>query len=101
MKKVKIVNKNKFIKSSMILMIILCAILCFLSNKTYSNSEAGYKTEYVVKGETLWQIAEKEIQENQYFKNQDIRNVILEIKKVNHMNTSNLTEGMEIKIPIY
>lgn len=73
----------------------------FLSNKTYSNSEAGYKTEYVVKGETLWQIAEKEIQENQYFKNQDIRNVILEIKKVNHMNTSNLTEGMEIKIPIY
>ena len=36
-----------------------------------------------------------------YFKNQDIRNVILEIKTLNQMTTSDITEGMEIKIPIY
>ena len=44
---------------------------------------------------------EKEIQENTYFQNKDIQNVILELKEINHMKTSNLSEGMEIKIPIY
>lgn len=101
MKHIRIVNKYKFIRSITILLCILGIIICIASHKTYSNSEIKYKTEYVEKGETLWKIAEKEIQENEYFQNEDIQNVILELKKVNHMTTSNLSEGMEIEIPIY
>lgn len=76
-------------------------IISVFNNRSYSNAEENYKTEYVVKGETLWGIAEKEIQENPYFENEDIQNVILEIKKQNHMTTSDLKEGMELKIPTY
>lgn len=101
MKKVKIVNKNKFIKSMIVLVLILLGILFVITNTSYSNSGENYKIDYVAKGETLWQIAENEIKDNPYFKSQDIRNVILEIKKLNHMSTSDLSEGMEIKIPIY
>ena len=101
MKRIRIVNKYKFIRSITILLCILGMITCIINHKTYSNSETKYKTEYVVKGETLWEIAEKEIQENAYFQNEDIQNVILELKEINHMATSNLSEGMEIKIPVY
>lgn len=101
MKHIKIINKYKFIRAMTILSCIVIAIICMASHNTYSNSEIKYKTEYVVKGETLWGIAEKEIQKNAYFENVDIQNVVLELKKVNHMTTSNLSEGMKIKIPIY
>ena len=101
MKRIRIVNKYKFITSITILLCIIGVAICIANHKTYSNSEIKYKTEYIVKGETLWAIAEKEIQENTYFQNKDIQNVILELKEINHMKTSNLSEGMEIKIPIY
>ncbi len=101
MKSLKIVNKRKFIKSIAILIGIMGIIICTFSNRSYSNVEQKYKTEYVVKGETLWSIAQQEIKENPYFKDEDIRNVILEIKQANHMTTSDITEGIELKIPIY
>lgn len=101
MKHIRIINKYKFIRTMTILTCIVITIVCIANHKIYSNSETKYKTEYVVKGETLWEIAEKEIRENAYFQNEDIQNVILELKKVNHMTTSNLSEGVEIKIPIY
>ena len=101
MRKIKIVNKNKFVKSIVNLILFILIMIWLLSNKTYSNNEGKYKTEYVTKGETLWQIAQEEIKENQYFQNQGVRNVILEIKELNNMDTSDLSEGMQIKIPIY
>ena len=101
MKHIRIINKYKFIRSITILLCLISIATCIANHKTYSNSETKYKTEYVVKGETLWEIAEKEIQENAYFQNEDIQNVILELKEINHMTTSNLSEGMEIKIPVY
>ena len=101
MKNIKIINKNKFIRTIIILAILIGAIISVFNNRAYSNTEEKYKTEYVVKGETLWGIAEKEIQENPYFENEDIQNVILEIKRENNMTTSELKEGMELKIPTY
>ena len=82
-------------------MCLISIAICIANHKTYSNSETKYKTEYVVKGETLWEIAEEEIQKNAYFQDEDIQNVILELKEINQMTTSNLSEGMEIKIPVY
>ncbi len=101
MKNIKIINKNKFIRTIIILVVMIGISISVFNNRTYSNTEETYKTEYVVKGETLWEIAEKEIQKNPYFENEDIQNVILEIKKQNHMTTSELKEGMALKIPTY
>ena len=101
MKHIRIINKYKFIRSITILLCLISIATCIANHKTYSNSETKYKTEYVVKGETLWEFAEEEIQKNAYFQDEDIQNVILELKEINHMTTSNLSEGMEIKIPVY
>ena len=101
MKHIRIINKYKFIRSITILLCLISIAICVANHKTYSNSETKYKTEYVVKGETLWEFAEEEIQKNAYFQDEDIQNVILELKEINHMTTSNLSEGMEIKIPVY
>jgi len=38
---------------------------------------------------------------NKYFEGKDIRYVIEELKKVNNLSNSNLTEGDKIKIPNY
>ncbi len=96
----KIVNKGKFIKTNLILIIIVGAIIGFTTN-TYSNVETKYKEEYVYSGDTLWSIAQNELENNKYFEGKDIRYVIEELKKVNNLSNSNLTEGDKIRIPNY
>ena len=96
----KIVNKGKFIKTNLILVIIVGAIIGFTTN-TYSKVETKYKEEYVYSGDTLWSIAQNELENNKYFEGKDIRYVIEELKKVNNLSNSNLTEGDKIKIPNY
>lgn len=96
----KIVNKGKFIKTNLILIIIVGAIIGFTTN-TYSKVETKYKEEYVYSGDTLWSIAQNELENNKYFEGKDIRHVIEELKKVNNLSNSNLTEGDKIRIPNY
>ena len=69
---------------------------CYKKTKYGKINTKSIEFKFIIK-----KIAEKEIQENAYFQNEDIQNVILELKEINHMTTSNLSEGMEIKIPIY
>lgn len=61
----------------------------------------SYKTEYVVAGDTLWSIAEQEVNNNEYYKNDDIRTVVYDIKYINNLKSSELKQGMELKIPVY
>ena len=96
----KIVNKGKFIKTNLILIIIVGAIIGFTTN-TYSKVETKYKEEYVYSGDTLWSIAQNELENNKYFEGKDIMYVIEELKKVNNLSNSNLTEGDKIRIPNY
>ena len=96
----KIVNKGKFIKTNLLLIIIVGAIIGFTTN-TYSKVETKYKEEYVYSGDTLWSIAQNELENNKYFEGKDIRYVIDELKKVNNLSNSNLTEGDKIRIPNY
>lgn len=97
----KIVNKTKFFRMLVILLISISIMLIVCINKSYSNSNENYKTEIVLNGDSLWSIAKSEIEKNKYFKNKDIRDVIFEIKKVNNLEKSDLSEGMKLKIPIY
>lgn len=97
--KIKIVNKKKFMRSTIVL---TCLLILFIFGITcsYSKTKLEYKESYVSKGETLWSIAENEINTNTYYKNKDIRNVISEIKRINNLNDGNLKIGQKILIPV-
>lgn len=96
----RIVNKTKFIRACIILGILITMII-IVSTKTYSKGEIDYKTEYICRGDTLWNIASNEISNNEYYKNKDIRNVVNELQSINNLTDIDLVEGMKIKIPIY
>lgn len=96
----KIVNKTKFIRSNVILA-ILVGLIVILATKTYSNVETKYKEEYIYAGDTLWSIAQTELENNKYFEGKDIRYVINELKNINNLSNANLREGDKIKIPSF
>ena len=73
----------------------------FITLSSYSNTKTKYKIDFVSKGDTLWSIAEKEINNNDYYKGKDIRKVIYEIKELNNLSNNNLVEGTSLKIPTY
>ncbi len=100
MKKLKIVNKNKFKRSICFILLVIIMIL-FITLSSYSNTKTKYKIDFVSKGDTLWSIAEKEINNNDYYKGKDIRKVIYEIKELNSLSNNNLVEGTSLKIPTY
>lgn len=94
----KIKNPIKFIRSTLVLLILLYIIGSFFYNKTYAYKEYTYKTITVSEGETLWNIAEFEKENNEYYKNKDIRDIVFEIRENNNLSTSNLFVGQELKI---
>lgn len=96
----KIVNKTKFVRTISILIVLLGVIVIFSKN-TYSKVEISYKEDYIYAGDTLWSIAKNEIENNKYFENKDIREVVNELKTVNNFSSSELYEGQKIRIPIY
>lgn len=96
----RIVNKTKFIRSNVILSILIGSIVIFATN-AYSNVEIKYKEEYVCAGDTLWSIAQEELENNKYFEGKDIRYVVNELKKVNNLANANLNEGDKLKIPSF
>nr|DAW32479.1 MAG TPA: LysM domain [Caudoviricetes sp.] len=83
----RIKNKFKFIRSTIILILILLGIFCISVSKE--------KTEYidytVGRGETLWSIASDHT-------DGDIRDYIYTIKDINGMITSELQDGQTIKL---
>lgn len=96
----RIVNKTKFIRSNVILVILISSIVIFATN-AYSNVETKYKEEYVCAGDTLWSIAQEELENNKYFEGKDIRYVVNELKNVNNLASANLKEGDKLKIPSF
>ena len=96
----RIVNKAKFIRSNVILAILISSIVIF-ATKAYSNVETKYKEEYVCAGDTLWSIAQEELENNKYFEGKDIRCVVNELKNVNNLASANLKEGDKLKIPSF
>ena len=92
----RIVNKAKFIRSNVILAILISSIVIFATKV-----ETKYKEEYVCAGDTLWSIAQEELENNKYFEGKDIRYVVNELKNVNNLASANLKEGDKLKIPSF
>lgn len=96
--KLKIVNKKKFIRS--VILILGTLIIGLLGiNNTYSKTEISYKEDYIISGDTLWSIAQDQIDTNEYYKNKDVREVMYEIKQLNNITNGNLEVGQKIVIP--
>jgi len=96
----KIVNKKKFVRSVVIILGLIVLLILVSFNNSYSKTEIKYKEEFIISGDTLWSIAEYEINNNEYFSGKDIRDVIYQIKKVNCIENQNLEIGQKISIPV-
>lgn len=99
--KLKIVNMKKFIRSLIIAMLSIVFLLFVGLSNTYSKGEVRYREQYIYEGDTLWSIAEQELKENKYYENQDIRNIVNEIKNINNIDSGNLKIGQKIQIPTF
>ena len=95
----KIKNITKFIRSILIVLIFIISIICICSNSSFSSGEIKYKSIYVVAGDTVWNIAKQEHLINDYYQGKDIRDIVEEIREVNHLENGNLKVGQELKIP--
>lgn len=89
MKKLRIVNKEKFIINISILIIMIISIFnCVFASKT-----AEYENYTVAQGDTLWSIASKNKRAGQ-----DVREYIYELREVNNMNDCVIYPNQVIKI---
>ena len=95
----RIVNMKKFIRSVSITIGLVVFIILILTNISFSHTEVNYKEITVSSGDTLWSIAKYEKDNNVYFENKDIRDIIDKIKHINKLNSSNLSVGDKLNIP--
>ncbi len=95
----KIVNKKKFLTTNIVIILFIFTILLLISKCTLSHADIEYTKTYIEYGDTLWNIAQEQQNNNNYYKDREIREIISDIKKVNNLKSCNLSVGQEIKIP--
>lgn len=96
----KIVNFRKFFVSNVILVLLVSGCIFAIVNITYSHSDQRYKTIYTEEGDTLWNIANIEKENNSHYKNKDIRYIVNDIKQTNNLQISDLKVGQKLLVPI-
>jgi len=84
-------NKPRFFSVITIALILITTPLFVVS--TYGQGEQNYEVVRIAKGDTLWGIAEK------YNTKGDIRKYIYDLKILNNLESSQIIEGSELKIP--
>lgn len=103
MKKMKIVNMKKFVRSILILIGVIVALILFFPKATLSHNEkshSNYETISVAQGDTLWSIASYQQENNPYFIEKDVRDIVSNLKKVNQLHTADLQIGQTLKVPV-
>ncbi len=80
------------------LLIILILSISFCISKAFANNEVETTeiTYTVSQGETLWTIAKK-----YKLNDQDIRDYIYKVEKINNMDSAKIYEGQVLKILTY
>ena len=100
MKKNKVIkiNLKKFIRA-LVIVIGITILITFLATKSiYSYEKLKTKTIYTNKGDTLWNIALDEKENNKYYKDKNIREIVYDIKQINDMQDSIILSGEALKI---
>lgn len=94
------INVKNFLRSSIITIFLIVILILILSNISLSHNNVNYKKIPIQSGDTLWSIAKFEKNNNKYFENRDIRDIVYEIQNLNKLSSSNLKIGDQINIPI-
>ncbi len=92
-------NVKRIIKLIVVMVVLVITILLFIHSTSLSYRDTQYREIYVCSGDTLWDIAKNEQQNNDYYKGKDIREVIFHIKKINNLPSSDLNINQKILIP--
>ena len=95
----RITNFKKFIRSILIISVIIFCLTLFISKATLSHGETEYKTIYVSEGDTLWNIAKSNQRNNGYYKNKDVRYIVNDLMRINNLNNTTININQELKIP--
>lgn len=95
----KIVNKRRFFTTITLIILFVLVNLIFISKCTLSHADINYTETYIELGDTLWNIAQDQQENNNYYKDTEIREIISDIKKVNNLQKSELSVGQKIIIP--
>ena len=91
-------NNRKFL-ITMLIVIFIIMVITILTNASFSKVEYSTKVIYVASGDTLWTIASDEQDNNSYYVGKNIRDIIIDIKTLNNLESSFLYEGQQIEIP--
>lgn len=92
-------NVKRIIKLIVVMVVLVITILLFIHSTSLSYRDTQYREIYVCSGDTLWDIAKNEQQNNDYYKGKDIREIIFHIKKINNLPSSDLNINQKILIP--
>ena len=94
-KRVRIVNKRRFTLALFLLFIsFLCAFM-LMFNAVSGEEKIIYKDYVVVKGDTVWKIADINTGNDR-----DVREIVYEIVKVNNIKNQTIYPGQTIQVPI-
>ena len=96
----KIVNVRKFIRSIIIVLLVILGVSLVFTKGTLSHKETEFIKYYVSEGDTLWSIAADLQNSNDFYKNKDIRYIISNIKELNNLETSIIYSNQELVIPV-
>ena len=95
----KIVNFKKFVRSICFILLVIFILSLIFAKSSLSHKEIEYTKFYVEKGDTLWTIASYLKSNNNYYKDKDVRDIILEIRRINNLESCNIYVNQELLIP--
>ncbi|MBR3152911.1 MAG: LysM peptidoglycan-binding domain-containing protein [Clostridia bacterium] len=103
MKKKKVVKIDvfKFIRSVVILFVFMLVISLFIGKVVYSHDDISVKGVYVKENDTLWSIATKEQENNEFYKGKSVYYVMDDIKEINNLDSCDLYEGQVLSVNTY
>jgi len=87
--------RRRFFCAIFLVLVIGLSLSLFYSTMATGSEPLSYIEITVEQGDTLWELAQDNLTENQ-----DIRAVIYEIRELNNLSTANLTPGQIIRIPV-
>ena len=94
-------TQPKFFRAILIIGGIIFFINLFFNNISFSHQDVTTKSVAVSNGDTLWNIAKLEQENNSYYKGKDVRDIIQDIKNVNNLSSSNLKVNQVLEIPTF
>lgn len=90
---------KKSVKIVLSILVISLIIWLLIQSTALSYKPIEYREIYVSDGDTLWGIAKAEKNNNEYYKNKDIREIIYDIRQINTLENSELYEHQKLLLP--